>query len=210
MERVRVPRTSVEFPGICACCLAPTEASLQIQRRKTGTAVVVIWEVTSSLPVPYCPACQRHAIWYQEGGWVGVLARAIAAAVLLGAAGLAVGFVAPVSGVPMWPVIVAAVAGGIGAAVSIWRRMRYQPPSTPDAGHASRGPAVYLHEVRDGAVALDVLGADFARRVAAANPGSLLQSLRPPSAFSWERLQPLVIAAILVAIAVVAYLGARE
>jgi hypothetical protein len=210
MERVRVPRMSVEFPGVCACCLTPTDASLRIQRRKTGTALVIIWEITSSLTVPYCPACQKHAIWYQEAGWLGVVSRAVAWGILLAAVGAAAGFIAPLPGVTAWPIIAAAFAGGAAGAVTVSRRVRYQPSVAPDGAHASRGPAIYLHDVRDGTVAVDVYSSEFARRIAAGNPGSQLQALRPPSALSWELLQPLVVAVMLIAIAVVAYLGARN
>jgi hypothetical protein len=178
---------------------------LAIVRRKSGTALVVHWEVTSTVGIPYCEPCERHARWYQEQGHIGLVIRVLSAFLLTAVVGafpllIVFSFFSRPVDEPRPLVATAVILGLASAALVARRRLRLRPVAPIDARHASKGPAVELESLSDDNIVLHVAATAFADRIMRASPLATRQSLRPrtgPSADTIAQLAGLVLILLL-------------
>jgi hypothetical protein len=209
VQLVSVPQGRLRFPAECACCLLPTDATVRVARHKSRSALVVHWEVSSSVEVPCCPDCRRHALWYEEGGWLGVLGRAVAFFGIAGVLGLFAVFV--ILSFVTRPVDLRHVAVGgsvlglLAASLSVRSRLRLRPAGPVDGRHSRKGPPVDLEDFSPSHWVLRIHNDIFAQHTVNNCEGATAQLLRGRSGLSREQLGQLVGLLAILLVAAVLY-----
>jgi hypothetical protein len=200
MRTVRVPGRDVQYPDVCACCLA--KATTKIEVRKEDLAALALAVSSAALrasagkstggagllrdsravKVPYCTSCAGHLRWKRQGGWVGVVLHVpvnaffglligFFVALLVGAAGI--GGAELDLDHPNWLIIGPFVAGGVVLALMTMRGRPRGPLGRP---HATEGDAVQIARFTGDEIILRCHNNRFAEKLGEANPGAAVST----------------------------------
>jgi hypothetical protein len=196
MKLVSVPGQAVNYPRICACCLAAATTAVEVRKedvkafalaltsaavklaagRSAGTAGLL--RDSRAVKVPYCQPCSGHLRWKRSGGWLGValhvpvnaffgLLLGFFIALLVGAAGI--GGANLDLDHPNWFIIATFVMAGVALAMLT---MRWRPRGPLGREHASEGDAVEIARFTGAAIVIRCRNDRFADQLREANPGA--------------------------------------
>jgi hypothetical protein len=207
MYWVEGDKDDLVFPAECACCLVPTSTTMSVTGRKGLWQFLGYLQATSTISVPYCDACSRHAAWHAAGGRAGAVLRPVAA--------FAIGFaVAIVPNLVAWalvglgsPVLAwlpSVVAGCLAAVVAAKRHLSHRPEESPDGRHAWPRAAVEVAAFGGSFVRLLVRSDTFARRTleqSALAAGDSVELAQPQPVNPYQ-LAGLVLAVVILGLAV--------
>ena len=88
---MEVSGEALRWPGECACCFEPADASLRIDHTTAG-GFLAMFEETRGWDVPYCSTCLRHLEMAQQApSATGALGAAAAGGLVGGPIGLLMG-----------------------------------------------------------------------------------------------------------------------
>ena len=194
MKTVRFGTSDVVYPVACACCLAPPQGRLKIEKEdmKSLAAAIAVKAAggstllmnslrnTTATSVPYCRECMNHVGWTRMGGWLGVALSLVLNAFLgVLAGGLVLGFASVLEPERLKALGEWGEYGVVGTTVLIGValtgfKVRLRPKGPLDRRHAKDG-----HSIEIGAVSADQLelichNPRFAEQLVAANPGAAL------------------------------------
>lgn len=191
MQEVLFRKTSVSWPQVCACCLAPMTHTVASSRTKKLFLGIATVSRTFSVDVPYCAACTQHVLWKANGGMSGVVTRAAAIAFFGTFAGMLLTLLCtqvvpailneiaprygslngapPIVGFILAPLF-SCVAPLVIAAVYVRRKLKARPAAPAEGAHASDGPAVELRDFDAESLTLSVHNDRYAELLKGANP----------------------------------------
>lgn len=166
MITVQTQGTSVRWPQVCACCLAPMTHTVAAAKTKSLYLGLVTVRRTMKITVPYCEPCTRHV----TAGGAGEVFKWVLSALVLGPlVGILVAFNLP-EGPLRWPAFVAVgcvIPGVLAVVIGVrgWKKLRR--PLGPE--HVTSGHAVHLADFSADSLTLEARNDGFGRQLAAAN-----------------------------------------
>jgi hypothetical protein len=173
---ISVTGETFAMPGVCACCGRPTTETHTFEKKKRLFVGVATLVRTMSLTVPYCSACEDHAVWYANSAWFGLAIVGLMALI----AWSAIAAVPLVVGAAVYPgltdhlvvrLLAVAFVGG-GTYFSCWLRWRKRPRRPLGREHVSKGWAFEIVTFKKDSARLKLDSFAFAKSFVEANPGT--------------------------------------
>ena len=159
MQTMTFPSDAIEWPPLCACCLAAPSGQLVHTYTQTENYIVVKKTSSIGVEVPYCDECMHHVTWYEQ---TPVWAKAIVVFMVswLVGAFFWLGLFVSYSFAPPMMFATPFIATGL----YLWLKLRKRPRRLGKE-HAARGGAVHGGYFSDSELRLAFVNDSFAQAV---------------------------------------------